>query len=102
MNGDRLSDEHGFPLRRIVSFKYGYKSPKAILEMECVSRPDRRTWNRIGPYWVDGTILLPVMIIRSIEGRRGDGLVGERYLIESFVTYSVKGVYREYSCLFIG
>lgn len=57
MNGTRLSDEHGFPLRMIVPFKYGYKSPKAILEMEYVTRSNRGTWNRIGPYSVDGTIL---------------------------------------------
>ena len=34
MNGRPLTDEHGFPLRVIVPFKYGYKNPKAILKME--------------------------------------------------------------------
>ena len=37
MNGKPLTDEHGFPLRVIVPFKYGYKNPKAILKMEYVS-----------------------------------------------------------------
>ncbi len=57
MNQNPLSDEHGFPLRVIVPYKYGYKSPKAILEIEFVEQPGRGTWNRIGPYSVDGTIL---------------------------------------------
>ncbi|MFQ5589280.1 MAG: molybdopterin-dependent oxidoreductase [Nitrospiria bacterium] len=57
MNDAPLSDEHGFPLRVIVPYKYGYKSPKAVLEIEFVDAPGRGTWNRIGPYSVDGTIL---------------------------------------------
>ncbi len=57
MNGQPLTDEHGFPLRVIIPYKYGYKSPKAILEIEFVSEAGRGTWNRIGPYSVDGTIL---------------------------------------------
>lgn len=57
MNDKPLTDEHGFPLRVIIPYKYGYKSPKAILEIEYVGTPGRGTWNRIGPYSVDGTIL---------------------------------------------
>lgn len=57
MNGDPLTDEHGFPLRAIVPFKYGYKNPKAILRMEYVAAPAPGTWSRIGPYSTDGTIL---------------------------------------------
>ena len=34
MNQAPLSDEHGFPLRLIVPFKYGYKNPKSILRIE--------------------------------------------------------------------
>ena len=57
MNGTALSDEHGFPLRAIVPFKYGYKSPKAILRMEFVDDTVWGTWSKIGPYSTDGTIL---------------------------------------------
>ncbi len=57
MNGTALSDEHGSPLRVIIPYKYGYKSPKAILELSFVTEAGRGTWNRIGPYSVDGTIL---------------------------------------------
>ncbi|MFQ5544236.1 MAG: molybdopterin-dependent oxidoreductase [Nitrospiria bacterium] len=57
MNQKPISDEHGFPLRVIIPFKYGYKSPKAILELEFVDRFKRGTWTQIGPYSSDGTIL---------------------------------------------
>ncbi|KMP11054.1 hypothetical protein UZ36_05685 [Candidatus Nitromaritima sp. SCGC AAA799-C22] len=57
MNGEPLTDEHGFPLRVIIPFKYGYKNPKAILKMEYVSESSPGTWSKIGPYSTDGTIL---------------------------------------------
>jgi DMSO/TMAO reductase YedYZ molybdopterin-dependent catalytic subunit len=57
MDGHPLSDEHGFPLRLIIPFKYGYKSAKAILEMDYVDTPKKGTWSDIGPYSTDGTIL---------------------------------------------
>ena len=57
MNGTPLSDEHGFPLRIIAPFKYGYKNPKAILRIEYVDAVQYGTWSKIGPYSPDGTIL---------------------------------------------
>ncbi len=57
MNDKPLSDGHGFPLRVIMPFKYGYKNPKAILEIEYVKEPPYGTWSKIGPYSADGTIL---------------------------------------------
>jgi DMSO/TMAO reductase YedYZ molybdopterin-dependent catalytic subunit len=57
MDGAPLSDEHGFPLRVIVPFKYGYKNPKAIEKIEYVSELQYGTWSKIGPYSPDGTIL---------------------------------------------
>ena len=57
MNGGPLSDAHGFPLRLIAPAKYGYKNPKAILEMEYVAEQQAGTWSKIGPYSPDGTIL---------------------------------------------
>lgn len=57
MDGKTLSDEHGFPLRVIIPFKYGYKNPKCIIEMAFVDHEEPGTWSRIGPYSIDGTIL---------------------------------------------
>lgn len=57
MDGAALTDEHGFPLRIVIPSKYGYKNPKAILEMEYVAGAEPGTWSKIGPYSTDGTIL---------------------------------------------
>ena len=57
MDGEPLSDEHGFPLRLIAPFKYGYKNPKSILRIEFVNNVRYGTWSKIGPYSPDGTIL---------------------------------------------
>ncbi|MFQ5449965.1 MAG: molybdopterin-dependent oxidoreductase [Nitrospinaceae bacterium] len=57
MDGEPLPDEHGYPLRVIIPFKYGYKNPKSILKMEYVSGTQPGTWSKIGPYSIDGTIL---------------------------------------------
>ncbi len=57
MDEKPLTDEHGFPLRVIIPFKYGYKNPKAIEKMEFVPDVQPGTWSKIGPYSVDGTIL---------------------------------------------
>ena len=57
MNGKPLSDTHGFPLWLIAPSKYGYKNPKATLEMEYVAEQQGGTWSKIGPYSPDGTIL---------------------------------------------
>ncbi len=57
MNGEPLSDAHGFPLRIIAPFKYGYKNPKAIVRIEYVDAVQYGTWSKIGPYSPDGTIL---------------------------------------------
>jgi len=57
MDGEPLSDEHGFPLRIIAPSKYGYKNPKAILRIEYVDTVQYGTWSKLGPYSPDGTIL---------------------------------------------
>lgn len=57
MDGAPLSDEHGFPLRIIAPFKYGYKNPKAIVKIEFIAEAEPGTWSRIGAYSWDGTVL---------------------------------------------
>jgi len=56
MNGKALSKEHGFPLRLIAPFKYGYKNIKYITRMEFTDSRKRNYWSQNGPYSVDGTI----------------------------------------------
>jgi sulfoxide reductase catalytic subunit YedY len=56
MNGDTLSQEHGYPLRLIAPFKYGYKNIKYITQIEFTDSRKRNYWAQYGPYSVDGTI----------------------------------------------
>ncbi|QPJ64220.1 MAG: molybdopterin-dependent oxidoreductase [Candidatus Nitrohelix vancouverensis] len=56
MNGAPLSREHGYPLRLIVPFKYGYKNIKYITRIQFTDSPGRNYWSNYGPYSVDGTI----------------------------------------------
>ena len=56
MNGQALSKEHGFPLRLIAPFKYGYKNIKYITRIEFTDTRKRNYWFNNGPYSVDGTI----------------------------------------------
>jgi methionine sulfoxide reductase catalytic subunit len=56
MNGQALSKDHGFPLRLIAPFKYGYKNIKYITRMEFTDSRKRNYWSQNGPYSVDGTI----------------------------------------------
>ena len=56
MNGKPLSPEHGFPLRLIAPFKYGYKNIKYITSIDFVDSRKQNYWARFGPYSIDGTI----------------------------------------------
>ena len=56
MNGNPLSQDHGFPLRLIVPFKYGYKNIKYITSIQFTDSRKRNYWAINGPYSVDGTI----------------------------------------------
>ena len=56
MNGQPLSRDHGFPLRLIAPYKYGYKNIKYITGMEFTDTRKRNYWADSGPYSVDGTI----------------------------------------------
>ena len=56
MDGQPLTREHGFPLRLIAPFKYGYKNVKYITRVEFTDKRKRNYWSDSGPYSVDGTI----------------------------------------------
>lgn len=56
MNGQVLSRDHGFPLRLIAPYKYGYKNIKYITKIEFTDSRKRNYWADYGPYSVDGTI----------------------------------------------
>lgn len=56
MNDQPLSKDHGFPLRLIAPYKYGYKNIKYITQIEFTESRARNYWADFGPYSVDGTI----------------------------------------------
>ncbi|MCH7650708.1 MAG: molybdopterin-dependent oxidoreductase [Nitrospinae bacterium] len=56
MNNQPLSKDHGFPLRLIAPFKYGYKNVKYITQITFTDSRKRNYWADYGPYSVDGTI----------------------------------------------
>ena len=56
MNGKSLSKDHGYPLRLIAPFKYGYKNIKYITSIKFMGTQKRNYWANSGPYSVDGTI----------------------------------------------
>jgi DMSO/TMAO reductase YedYZ molybdopterin-dependent catalytic subunit len=56
MNGESLPPNHGFPLRLIAPYKYGYKNIKYITRIEFTDDRKRNYWADNGPYSVDGTI----------------------------------------------
>jgi len=56
MNGAPLSKDHGYPLRLIAPFKYGYKNIKYITQIDFADSQGRNYWSNHGPYSVDGTI----------------------------------------------
>jgi sulfoxide reductase catalytic subunit YedY len=47
--GRRLTRVHGAPLRVVVPWKYGYKSPKAVVEIELVGDEPSSFWRRHSP-----------------------------------------------------
>ncbi|MBZ4202059.1 MAG: protein-methionine-sulfoxide reductase catalytic subunit MsrP [Methylovulum sp.] len=48
--GDTLPKQNGAPLRLVVPWKYGFKSIKAIVEIEFLSRAPLTTWNKAAPH----------------------------------------------------
>ncbi|NIO67575.1 MAG: molybdopterin-dependent oxidoreductase [Anaerolineae bacterium] len=56
MNDQILPDVYGAPLRLMVPFKYGYKSPKAIVRLVFAEEELRGYWPMVGPYSTDGDI----------------------------------------------
>jgi sulfoxide reductase catalytic subunit YedY len=47
--GHPLPKQHGAPLRIVVPWKYGYKSPKSIVRIELVAEKPHTFWNDLEP-----------------------------------------------------
>ncbi|MEE9211090.1 MAG: protein-methionine-sulfoxide reductase catalytic subunit MsrP [Phycisphaeraceae bacterium] len=51
--GRPLPRQHGAPFRIIVPWKYGYKSPKAIVKIELTEKQPPTFWNTLQPHEYD-------------------------------------------------
>lgn len=47
--GHALPKQHGAPVRIVVPWKYGYKSPKSIVRIELVAEKPATFWNHLEP-----------------------------------------------------
>jgi len=47
--GEPLPKQHGAPMRLIIPWKYGYKSPKSIVKIEFIGEQPRTFWNDLAP-----------------------------------------------------
>lgn len=47
--GQTLPKQHGAPVRIVVPWKYGYKSPKSVVRIELVRDQPRTFWNDLAP-----------------------------------------------------
>ena len=47
--GETLANQQGAPVRVIVPWKYGYKSPKSIVKIRFVDKQPSTTWNDLNP-----------------------------------------------------
>ena len=49
MYGEPLPKQNGSPLRLVLPWKYGYKGPKAIVELEFTDKQPPTFWNKLQP-----------------------------------------------------
>jgi sulfoxide reductase catalytic subunit YedY len=70
MNGQRLPDLYGGPLRLMVPYLYGYKSAKAIVRLEFAREPLQGYWPKVGLYDATGNIRRGQDHPLDLEGRR--------------------------------
>ena len=56
MNDQFVPDVYGAPLRLMIPFKYGYKSPKAIVRLVFAEDELPGYWPTVGPYTTTGEI----------------------------------------------
>ncbi len=47
--GHAMPMQHGAPIRIITPWKYGYKSPKSIVQIDFTDKPPKTFWNQLAP-----------------------------------------------------
>ncbi|MFT4604995.1 MAG: sulfoxide reductase catalytic subunit YedY, partial [Rhodothermales bacterium] len=49
MYGEPLPKQNGSPMRLVLPWKYGYKGPKAVVELRFVNKEPPTFWNKLQP-----------------------------------------------------
>jgi DMSO/TMAO reductase YedYZ molybdopterin-dependent catalytic subunit len=78
MDGDYLSDEHGWPLRLIVPPRYGYKGAKSIVRLAFSAQGGRGYWSTVGAYTVHANIQPGFDYPQDLPGERHQTIEGEQ------------------------
>jgi hypothetical protein len=83
MNGERLTSEHGFPLRLLVPGIYGMKNVKWITRIEAVDFDfkgywQRRGWNDVAEYKTMSRIDAPAHAVKGEATIAGIAFSGDR------------------------
>jgi len=83
MNGERLTSEHGFPLRLLVPGIYGMKNVKWITRIEAVDFDfkgywQRRGWNDLAEYKTMSRIDAPAHTVKGEATIAGIAFAGDR------------------------
>jgi len=76
MDGEPLSDEHGWPLRLIIPPRYGYKGAKSITTLRFTDQGRKSIWADKGPYTVDAFIETRYDRPQDLPGERFQTLEG--------------------------
>lgn len=96
--GHALPTQHGAPLRVIVPWKYGYKSPKGIVEMQFTSKQPKTFWEDLQPeeYPFLSNVEPDVPHPRWSQARETDLGTGDRIATLPYNGYAeqVAGLYR--------
>jgi DMSO/TMAO reductase YedYZ molybdopterin-dependent catalytic subunit len=90
MNGERLPDKHGFPLRMLSPGKYGMKHPKWITEIALLDKETLGYWQQRG--W-DQTARMNTST-RIDTPRDGDDISGSVYRINGIAFAGNRGISR--------
>lgn len=78
MDGEYLSDEHGWPLRLIMPDRYGYKGAKSITKLIFTDKGGKGYWSTVGPYTVTGAIEPGIDRPQDMPGERRQTVEGEQ------------------------
>lgn len=68
MNGEPLTQEHGYPLRILIPGHFGQKQPKWLVGIEAITRRKRGFWERQG--WSNTAEIPTHALVRQVQQTR--------------------------------